>query len=717
MKNSSESPPPVQTVLFATPTSGIPIKVTRQDTWEWPQIKGLLDDASLSTTNSKTTDSNTEMRGFMGTLYSLLPDGKANLREIRDNAKRYFRSADRGRPEAKAVLKPYKRQLRSLVWAVRQKLAVIFCMPNQRNWDKRAFALFTDLQMHLGRLPRAYFLTLTFAGTVTYKSVRKRLGSLTRNSLYREGFESVDVVAFHSERNEGRLHVHLMIWSKQCRSLSDEKAALERCKEGMTRPRSGIGITDCQRVSGAEEFIRTAAYMAWNYHQTISLPKGPNNPIPKGARVLSVPKEVQPGTKWARTGKFSFVTPATTAWRRAVAKYAESKGRHPDCDRRWIWRERRKIREYLEPVGWWNVCVTGLDGHTYRVIAAEEDCEGNETYLVSSDRRGSFYLTETGLKELAKLEVWPGCLPKNDRLDLTTGKLAYWYEVFGMHAFMRHEALDSNQLTPCPTGDNDDNSLLLRQRWYQRHDGKPPQQNSLPMRKIAILSDIHGNLPALEAVLRDVEQCGAGSIVFLGDIVGYGASPAECVALVRKLGGHCVMGNHDEAIMTVRQPGFQFADPNWRRCRYLAPLAHAAVELDAEQAAWLAELPYTTLLPGAIAAHASLYQPQAFPFISDAASALCTLELLREREDKVGFFGHTHAAGIFSDRDDLLDWLDDDRVKIPACLACVVTVGAVGQQSHPTDRRACWVLWNPDERVVEFRKTAYNRHQAEMDMM
>jgi predicted phosphodiesterase len=237
------------------------------------------------------------------------------------------------------------------------------------------------------------------------------------------------------------------------------------------------------------------------------------------------------------------------------------------------------------------------------------------------------------------------------------------------------------------------------------------------MTKIAILSDIHGNLPAFEAVLREVGTSGAYSIVFLGDIVGYGASPAECVALVRKLGGHCVMGNHDEAIETVRRPGFQFRDPDWRKCRYLAPLAHAAKELDDDQAAWLAALPYTTTLPGASAAHASLYQPQAFPFISDAASALPTLELLREREAKVGFFGHTHDTGIFSDRDGLLEWLDDSRVQIPACLACAVMVGAVGQPRHPTDRRACWVLWDPEERVVEFRKTEYSRLQAELAMV
>jgi hypothetical protein len=93
-----------------------------------------------------------------------------------------------------------------------------------------------------------------------------------------------------------------------------------------------------------------------------------------------------------------------------------------------------------------------------------------------------------------------------------------------------------------------------------------------------------------------------------------------------------------------------------------------------------------------------------------------TLELLREREAKVGFFGHTHETGIFSDRDALLEWLDESRVQIPACLACAVMVGAVGQPRHPTDHRACWVLWDPDEGVVEFRRTEYSGLQAELGM-
>ena len=445
MKKITDSPAPAQTVLFATHSDAIPTVSSFRETWEWPQIKRLLDEVPLSTTKRETTDSNTEKGDIMSKLYVLLPKGKAELRAIRDNAKRYFRAADRGRREAKAVLKPYTRLLWALIWAVRQKLAATFCQPNLRNWDKRACALFVDLQMNLGRLPRIHFLTLTFAGTPTYESVRERLRSITRNSLYREGYETVDVVAFHPQsRGGGRLHVHLLAWSKRSRTLSEEKSALKRCKAAMRRERSGIGITDCQPIIGAEELVKIAAYIAWNYDQTLRLAKGPLNPIPKGARVLSPPQEVLPGLKWKRTGKFSFVTPATMAWRQAIAKYAGANRCRPEGDRRWIWCERRKIREYLEPEAWCNVSVTGLDGYTYQVIPADEDCDGNETYLVSNDQRGGFYLTEQGLETLAKLEVCPGSLPQNDRLDLTTGKQAYWYEVFGMHAFMQQGAGTSN---------------------------------------------------------------------------------------------------------------------------------------------------------------------------------------------------------------------------------------------------------------------------------
>lgn len=237
------------------------------------------------------------------------------------------------------------------------------------------------------------------------------------------------------------------------------------------------------------------------------------------------------------------------------------------------------------------------------------------------------------------------------------------------------------------------------------------------MPTVAILSDIHANLQALEAVLEDVNPSGAVSIVFLGDIVGYGASPAECVKLVRGLGGACVMGNHDVEIDAVRRRGCTFRDPNWKQSCYHAGLAHAGRCLDADQAHWLAGLPFRMTLPGAVAAHGSLDEPEAFNCIKDAASAEPTLEILRKEKFKVGFFGHTHVQGIFAEDADALEWLEVNRVRIPDGLACAVTVGAVGRPYDDDQCRAAWVLWDSESGVVEFRKTDYNRIQAAHDIL
>ncbi len=130
------------------------------------------------------------------------------------------------------------------------------------------------------------------------------------------------------------------------------------------------------------------------------------------------------------------------------------------------------------------------------------------------------------------------------------------------------------------------------------------------MKPVVILSDNHANLPALLAVLREVQTSGAERVIFLGDLVGYGASPAECVNWVRKLGGACVMGNHDVEIENVRRPGFRFYEPEWQQRGYQAGLAHAAKSLDMEPARWLARLPYTMTIPGAVAAHGSWNDPE-----------------------------------------------------------------------------------------------------------
>ena len=68
--------------------------------------------------------------------------------------------------------------------------------------------------------------------------------------------------------------------------------------------------------------------------------------------------------------------------------------------------------------------------------------------------------------------------------------------------------------------------------------------------RYAIISDIHSNLEALTAVIDDIERRSAGTILCLGDIVGYGADPIECLRIVEKISDELIQGNHDEAAAT-----------------------------------------------------------------------------------------------------------------------------------------------------------------------
>lgn len=235
------------------------------------------------------------------------------------------------------------------------------------------------------------------------------------------------------------------------------------------------------------------------------------------------------------------------------------------------------------------------------------------------------------------------------------------------------------------------------------------------MPKIAILSDIHANLPAFKAVLKEVLASGAEHIAVLGDIVGYGASPSECVDLCQKLRVSAVIGNHD---LEMRQylNGRRPKEPNWKKSDFLSGLVHAADSLSSDQIEWLAALPYAKLIKGAVIAHASLDNPECFHYINSYEHAVPTLKLLTEQKYQVGFFGHTHEQEVFSHPKTQLSWENETTFTIPAGHPCVVMVGSVGQPRDEDDRRASWVLWDSDSRRVELRKTEFNRIKAAQDI-
>jgi len=402
------------------------LEIDLPNPWGWPQIRHLLDEVLLLSDVRETTDS-WETQALQ--LYGFLPEGKHELRRMRNNAKRYFRMGGIGGP-AREVVAPYREKLRALVWAARMKLATVLTTVNPHQWDKRAYGFYLALQNNLGTHRRLHFLTITFRGNPTYAEARDQLRGISKNLLYRAGFESVEVVAYHPHPGKTpRIHAHLLVWSRERRSYHAEKAARDKVNADLHEGRYGTGLF---RLSRVRDFLLTAAYMSWNYDSSLKLAKGDHNPLPKGARLVSVPKEVRPGQRWTRTGKFSFHTPQMRAWRAAVGRYATATGKDPQGNWQWIWRERRRIRAHLKPEQWRGASVAGLDGFNYTIAAYGEDIMGNETYLLRSDERGGFILTESGLEELGHYDVAARTLSKNDRFDLTTGKHAIWKEVWGL---------------------------------------------------------------------------------------------------------------------------------------------------------------------------------------------------------------------------------------------------------------------------------------------
>jgi predicted phosphodiesterase len=215
----------------------------------------------------------------------------------------------------------------------------------------------------------------------------------------------------------------------------------------------------------------------------------------------------------------------------------------------------------------------------------------------------------------------------------------------------------------------------------------------------AIISDVHSNLAALNTVLADIEQRGVKGIVCLGDVVGYGPNPRECVDLIRRKCRVCIMGNHDHAVL-YEPTNFNAAAERaayWTR-RVLES------EPDAEQrnARWefLGRLPVRAKENDILYVHASPRRPineYIFPedVFTNPQKVLANFERLDAR---CCFLGHTHQPGVFLDDpyfdppnelpDSPFFELDEERA--------IINVGSVGQ---PRDRdpRASYVIVHPHE--------------------
>jgi len=224
--------------------------------------------------------------------------------------------------------------------------------------------------------------------------------------------------------------------------------------------------------------------------------------------------------------------------------------------------------------------------------------------------------------------------------------------------------------------------------------------------KYGIFSDIHSNMEALVAVLRDMHEQGVTHPICLGDIVGYNASPHECLKLVKTLGCPVIQGNHDE-IVSGAKDGKNF--------NALAGegIAYSKKRLNDEDKLYLGQLPLHLKVGGFTVVHASMDDPSHWNYVTSDLEAESSFTY---QTTSLCFCGHTHIPKVFIKERGVSEMPRMLRLELKKGARYLVNVGAVGQ---PRDRdwRASYVTYSPDQTVVEFRRVAYNIELAQRKIL
>ena len=215
--------------------------------------------------------------------------------------------------------------------------------------------------------------------------------------------------------------------------------------------------------------------------------------------------------------------------------------------------------------------------------------------------------------------------------------------------------------------------------------------------KFAVLSDIHSNLEALQTVLADAKQLQCTHYVCLGDIVGYGANPGECLELIRALDCPTVMGNHDEYCAgNMDLTGFNV-------------LAAEAVrwtreQLSEEQRTWLRNLKYVRQVQGFTIVHATLDLPEKWAYVFDKLAAANSFNY---HHTQVCFNGHTHVPVGFVRGPNGIQGGLYTRIKLEVGRKYFLNVGSIGQ---PRDRqtKTCYVTFDLEENLIELHRLEYD---------
>lgn len=229
-----------------------------------------------------------------------------------------------------------------------------------------------------------------------------------------------------------------------------------------------------------------------------------------------------------------------------------------------------------------------------------------------------------------------------------------------------------------------------------------------PPARYAVLSDVHANIDALEAVLADIKRWHVDVVFCLGDIIGYGPAPADCVQRIADLCKTTVFGNHEVFFFLAEK----ISVSKWG-AHIGTPIQLALEQLSKAQAQWLHSLPLTFASQEITLSHASLNRPELFRYIFSLEEAEAHFAL---QDTFVSLQGHTHVPLI---------WQQDIKTLATARFApsekgvtlregkrYAINVGSVGQP-RDGDPMACYALYDARKRLLVHRRVPYDIAKAQ----
>lgn len=221
--------------------------------------------------------------------------------------------------------------------------------------------------------------------------------------------------------------------------------------------------------------------------------------------------------------------------------------------------------------------------------------------------------------------------------------------------------------------------------------------------KIGIITDIHANLEALEAVLKSLETDRVDRIVCLGDIVGYGASPKECCEIILSVCDVCVIGNHDAAITGKMDYSYYY------------DAAHTVLDWTKTQLSdtcmeYLSNLPYYREYEGIFLCHGSPIDVQSFEYIFSIEQARTIIPHF-DRLKPLTLIGHSHLFKTFAYIENEVNDVLAQKFGLRKNYKYIISSGSVGQP-RDYDARAGYGIYDTELRTFEIKRVEYDVEKA-----